>query len=103
MITPKKRTETEGIHLYFRPDLEHTPQSAIEKEEKRKGGFHLGYHYILRRSGYLEQGIPIDTYASPDLDAYKTCVCILVTTEKLTAAQKLTLENLQKELDLKVV
>lgn len=103
MLTLKKRAETEGIHLYFQPDLENKTLTAIEKETKRNGSFNIGCHYILRRSGLLERGLPPDTYASPTFDAYQTCVCVIATTDKLTAAQKLTLRTLEKELSLKVV
>lgn len=103
MLTLKKRAETEGIHLYFQPDLEDKTLTAIEKEAKRNGGFNIGCHYIIRRNGNLEKGISRDAYASPAYDAYQTCVCVVLTTEKITAAQKLTLKNLEKDLALKVV
>ena len=103
MLTLKKRAETEGIHLYFQPDLENKTLTAIEKEAKRNGSFNIGCHYIIRRNGLIEKGIPADTYAAITYDAYQTYVCVVLTTDKITAAQKLSLRNLEEQLSLKVV
>lgn len=103
MLTLKKRAKTDGIHLYFRPDLEDKTRTAIEKAAKRDGHFNIGCHYIIRRNGLIEKGIPVDVYAAITYDAYQTCVCVVLTTDKITAAQKLSLRNLEEQLCLKVV
>ena len=103
MIEFLDRENTDAIRLYFDETADTLSKEQLIIRAKRDGKFNLGFHYILRKDGTLEDGISPTQFADFELDEYKTSIYVLVTADKLTDAAEYRLEKLSKKLKLKVV
>ena len=103
MIEFLDRENTDAIRLHFDETADTLSKEQLIIRAKRDGKFNLGFHYILRKDGTLEDGISPTQYADFELDDYKTSIYVLVTADKLTDAAEYRLEKLSKKLKLKVV
>lgn len=102
MIKFKTRETTECIRLHFDNSMDKLTNEEIKLKQLKKGKLNLGYHYILRKNGDLVEGIDDRYFADYELDGYKTSIYVLVTADKLTDAQKITLKTLKDKLDLPI-
>lgn len=103
MIEFLNRENTEVIRLHFDETADTLSKEQLTVRAKRDGKFNLGFHYILRKDGTLEEGISLNQFADFELDGYKTSIYVLVTADRLTDAAEYRLEKLSKKLKLKVV
>ncbi len=102
MVTFLARETTDGILLHYRPKAERVDIDTLTRQAKRSGLLNLGYHYVLRTDGELEEGIPFEQYANTELEGADRNIVVLVTSRELTDAQKLSLSGLSDRLGLEV-
>ena len=102
MIKFLKRKNTDSIRHVFRPEYAEVSVYDLTKMFLRMGKLNFGYHYVLRNGGLLEKGLDNEYFGDYEIAGYKTAICIMVTSEHLTDAQKITLDNLQKKLSLPI-
>lgn len=102
MVKFLERKETDGILLRYCPGAETKSLDDLTLDMKRQGALNLGYHYVLRRGGELEKGIPLGQYANPEITGADRNIVVLVTSASLTDAQRLSLDGLSSRLGLPV-
>jgi len=102
MVKFLKREATDGIKLCFRPKAERLDIDALTTKAKRAGLLNLGFHYVLRTDGELEEGIPFDQFANMELPGADRNIYVLVTSRDLTDAQRFALRGLSERLGLEV-
>lgn len=103
MIKFLERETTDQIALLFKPEWEKLSVEEIEIEQKRKGNFNLGFHFILRKNGEIDEGIDHKIYGDVDVYGYKTSILVAVTSKALSKKQQGTLDNLKALYNLPVV
>ena len=102
MIKFKTRTEEpKAIRLVF--TNEDMPAAEYEKRMKWQGWFCLGYHYVLRANGIIEEGIPFEQFADPSLPDWKNSIYVIVMSEEITDVQTSSLQDLTADLNLPIV
>lgn len=103
MFKYKEREETDAIRLYKAPSYHDMDYTEILTRMKQGGRLNLGFHFILRPDGLLEEGIPINNYADIDLKGYETAIYILYTGAVLTDCAAKVLNNLAEDLKLPLI
>ena len=103
MITFLKRENTSAIRVHFAPGLEGYSKEDLERHAKRNGKLNIGFHYLLHKTGDLEQVMDTDILADYTLNEYKTSIYVLVLADKLTDAQKHKLAHLKVVYALPIV
>jgi hypothetical protein len=102
VITFKQRERTDAIRLDYHPEYKDKPLAQILKDQRGKGSFHLGYHYILRTDGTLEKGIDDRLYAHHTLEGADTSIYVLVTNDRLSDMAHIALDELAAHLKLPI-
>ena len=102
MVKFRKREATDGIKLCFRPKAERLDVDTLTTQAKRAGLLNLGFHYVLRTNGELEDGIPFEQYANMELPEADRNIYVLCTSQSLTDAQRFALRGLSERLGLEV-
>lgn len=62
MTTYKKRDKTDfiAVHCSATPPKLDIGKEDIDRWHRAKGWFGIGYHYVIRRNGDVEEGRPLD-------------------------------------------
>lgn len=102
MIKFKTRELSDCIRLHFDSSLNDLNADELLNKRMKQGKLNLGFHYILYKDGELVKGIDNKYYADYELDGYKTSIYVLVTADKLTDAQRTTLNELKATLNLPI-
>lgn len=102
MVKFLERKETDGITLDFKEEAARRSIDELTQAALKKGHLNLGYHYILRKNGELEKGIPLEQYANMELEGADKNIVVLVASASLTDAQRLALSGLSSQLGLEV-
>lgn len=91
----KKRDSTDHIYVVKR-DLKGVSTKELRTNCYRKGNLDLGYHFVVRANGTVDEGRPEYTYAGWWFDDDEHCIAILVDTPtgKISASQKKAIEKL---------
>jgi N-acetylmuramoyl-L-alanine amidase len=63
MTTYKKRTRTDfiAVHCAATPPTLDIGKYEIDRWHRAQGWLGIGYHYVIRRDGTVEEGRPVDT------------------------------------------
>lgn len=91
----KKRDSTDFIYIVKR-DLHNVDTNTLRKNAIRKGHFDLGYHYIVRKDGSIENARPDYAYAGEWFDDCEHSIAVLLDTETVAnASQKSALDTIK--------
>lgn len=90
----KKRDRTDHIYIVKR-DLKGVSTKDLRAECYRRGDIDLGYHFVVKPNGDIDEARPEYTYAGWWFDDDEHSVAILVdTTDKISAAQKKAIKKI---------
>lgn len=95
----KKRDATDYIYLVKR-NLNNIDITALRNSYIRKGNLDTGYHYIIRRNGFVEHDRPEDAYAGWLFNDKDRSVAVLIDvsdTGNMTMATKKALAEIVKK------
>ena len=91
----KKRDKTEHIIVYHYPtDKKTIGKTEIDRTSRAAGGFGIGYHFVIRRDGTVEEGRKIDVIGSHNEDFNHNSIAVCLVDTQHTRIQLASLDKL---------
>lgn len=91
----KKRDATDYIYIVKR-DLHEVDTDTLRKNAIKRGHFDLGYHFVVRKDGSIDNARPSYAYAGEWFDDCEHSIAVLVDTKTIAnAAQKRAIETIK--------
>jgi N-acetylmuramoyl-L-alanine amidase len=93
----KKRDKTEHIIVYHYPTDKRTiGKREIDRHSRAAGGFGIGYHFVIRRDGVVEEGRHVSVIGAHNEDYNHNSIAVCLVDTEHTTKQ---LESYQSLLD----
>lgn len=91
----KKREKTEFILVYHYPtDKKTIGKTEIDRASRAAGGFGIGYHYVIRKDGQVEEGRKMEVIGSHNEDYNHNSIAVCLVDTQHTPIQLTALDTL---------
>jgi N-acetylmuramoyl-L-alanine amidase len=95
----KKREKTEFIiHYRYPSDKKTLGKQEIDRAQRATGGFGIGYHFVVRRDGVVEEGRKVSVMGSHHEDYNHNSIAVCTVGSDCTPQQAEALDALFEEL-----
>lgn len=98
----KKRTDTQFIILYrYHSTKRNAGRQEIDRAHRAAGGFGIGYHFVIRKDGTIEEGRDVEVVGSHHEEYNHNSIAICLIGSEPSSEQQLAFDGLVKMLTSK--